>query len=88
LKAVESATTERRKASCHVKKVSRRTIKRLEKSIDIITGNGELTTNARAVTIADIRNTVSFATMNSAVNLLHINPAFIQLGMTTKKTCK
>jgi hypothetical protein len=66
-KAVESAA-ERNIGASNVKKVSKRSIGRLETELSIKTGNGELTTNARAIATEDIRNVVSFAAMNVAMS--------------------
>ena len=60
----EEHAEERHKTKSQVKKISRRTLARYEDELNIKTGNAEVTTNARAVATADIRNSVSFAVMN------------------------
>ena len=58
--------------------ISRRTLRRIEKDLDIQTGNAETTTDARAMAVTDLRNGVSFAALNVAIGpyvcqQLHIN---------------
>lgn len=49
-------------------KPSIRTLERYEERLGIKTGYAEETTNARAMAIADVRNSVSFAAMNSLMH--------------------
>lgn len=73
---VQQTARDRKKAESQVNTLSPRTKKRIEQELEIKTGNAETTTNARALAVADIRNAVSFAAMNSLmVPLSH--PALI-----------
>lgn len=57
--AIETIQSRKNIASAQVKLPSDRTIRRLEETMGIKTGNAELTTNARAVACTDVRNSVS-----------------------------
>jgi hypothetical protein len=46
------------------KELSNRSVDRIEKNLGISTGLAEITTNARALAVADVRNAVSFGVMN------------------------
>ena len=69
-------------ANNKVPKVSKKTIYRLEKKLDIKTKNGETTTNARAVAVSDIRNAVSFAAMNFSMNKIAKQPLILNADAT------
>jgi len=57
--AVVTAQNRKNISESQVHRPSRRTFKTLEKRLNIKTGNAELTTNARAIACADVRNAVS-----------------------------
>jgi hypothetical protein len=57
--AILSAQERKNIAESQVKRPSPRTLLDLEKKLQIKTGNAELTTNARAIACADVRNAVS-----------------------------
>jgi hypothetical protein len=72
----KNTSSSRNKSISQVAPVSKRTIGRLEKKINILTSNGEITTDSRAVAISDIRNAVSFAAMNLSMEP-YVNPLLI-----------
>jgi len=57
--AIITAQDRNNTSESQVPRPSRRTLGRLEKRLKIKTGNAELTTNARAIACADVRNAVS-----------------------------
>jgi len=57
--AVLTAQKRKNISESQVHRPSRRTLKAIEKLLNIKTGNAELTTNARAIACADVRNAVS-----------------------------
>jgi len=57
--AIETTQSRKKVAESQVKRPSNRTVGRICKSLNIKSGNAELTTNARAIACADVRNAVS-----------------------------
>jgi transposase len=64
-KAVAATAADAGIASCYVKPISKRTMKRIKVLLNVNQGNCECTTTARMEAIADVRNALSFATMNA-----------------------
>ena len=66
--AVDATLCERTGSHASAGSISRRTKGRFEKKFDIISAKAEVSTDARVIATASVRNAVSFVTMNALVN--------------------
>jgi transposase len=94
-KAVAATAADAGIAPCYVKPISKRSMGRIKKELNVNAGNCECTTTARALAIEDVRNALSFATMNCccvpiscAELIINVDATQFTCGDTKGSGCK